>query len=1057
MYSFFGYPLTLKADEPNERSTATWMRKATGNYRIISPKIIMEMSEEKSKSISVSMTEAPAVISMKSDREVQLNGSCSVTSNDEFEPKPSGSSLSDVVHMQTRRKELRFGTWNVRSLFAKGKLQNLIEEAEALKMDLFGICETRWDGVGDTRIDGWRFMWSGGDVHAHGVGILMRDSVSRSVKGFWPVSKRVMMVKLSAKPIDICVLQVYAPTTDHSDEEVEEFYGDVARALKQVKSGEVVFVMGDLNAKVGSSSIDGIVGQFGLGYKNDRGARLVEFCEEHDMVITNTHFKQPARRLYTWKSPGDLHRNQIDYIIVNGRYKNAVKNVRTYPGADIYSDHNPVVADVCICLKKIKSSKPQSLRCDVAALRDKQMRDRFTVAVDNKFSMLAEPVEVVDKATSTEDQWSSFKATILEAAEDVLPKKRREAKKEWMTTEILDLMKDRKSYKDKDDVKYHELERVIKTKCNEAKEAWMEEQCEMIESMEECHNYSGVSKKVNELTGRKRRNHHGCIKNKSGDVLFEQEDIISRWNEYIEELYGDVNRAQSAPGLPSSLDGPPILIEEVRKALGKMKCGKAPGPDGLCVDFLKVLGDGAVLKLTDLCNAIYSSGRLPEEMKRSAFIALPKKVNASECKEYRTISLMSHTLKVLLKVLEERIKGRIDAELPPAQYGFRAGVGTRDAIVCLRNLCERCVEMQQNVFTCFIDYEKAFDRVQHEELMRVLGTIGIDGKDLRLLQNLYWEQEAGLRVDGQVHRWAKIEKGVRQGCVLSPALFNIYSEMVLRKIEGLPGISVGGRCINNIRYADDTVLIASTEADLQKLLDVVVDMGERVGLRLNVRKTKSMVFSKVSPAPRVNVSVRNEGIEQVDRFVYLGSIMTEDGRCEEEVKRRIGIAKSAFNSIKSLVCNRSLSFRIRLRMVKCYVLSTFMYAAETWTMNKKTRTTVNAFEMWTLRRMRRISYTDFKSNEKVLEEAGMRRRLLRDVAIRKLRYYGHVIRQESLTYDVLTGRISGKRARGRQRRKWTDDCKIWTGLRVIRDLISCARDRKRWNSMSANPRIEEGT
>ena len=126
---------------------------------------------------------------------------------------------------------------------------------------------------------------------------------------------------------------------------------------KNVASTDVMVVMGDMNAKIGKGSVDRYVGEFGLGERNDSGDRLLEFCIEKDLFVANTHFQQPARRLYTWKSPGDVYRNQIDYIMVRRRFSNSVKNCRTFPGADINSDHCLLVSKMNFRLKKIEKRK----------------------------------------------------------------------------------------------------------------------------------------------------------------------------------------------------------------------------------------------------------------------------------------------------------------------------------------------------------------------------------------------------------------------------------------------------------------------------------------------------------------------------------------------------------------------------------------------------------------------------------------------------------------------------------------------------------------------------
>ena len=201
---------------------------------------------------------------------------------------------------------------------------------------------------------------------------------------------------------------------------------------------------------------------------------------------------------------------------------------------------------------------------------------------------------------------------------------------------------------------------------------------------------------------------------------------------------------------------------------------------------------------------------------------------------------MSHVTKIILRILLMRARSRITPEIGMEQFGFVEDSGTRNAIFVIRMITERAVEMQKDVFMCFIDYTKAFDKVRHEQLFEELGKLDLYGKDLRLMQNLYWNQTACIRVDGKCSNYTRIERGVRQGCVMSPDLFNYYSELIfkLRELENEKGLRVGGCNITNIRYADDTVLMAESAEDLQRLLDVVVRESERKGLSINCSKTE---------------------------------------------------------------------------------------------------------------------------------------------------------------------------------------------------------------------------
>ena len=173
------------------------------------------------------------------------------------------------------------------------------------------------------------------------------------------------------------------------------------------------------------------------------------------------------------------------------------------------------------------------------------------------------------------------------------------------------------------------------------------------------------------------------------------------------------------------------------------------------------------------------------------------------------IALISHTSKVMLKILQARLQQYVNRELPDVQTGFGKVRGTRDQIANIRWIMEKAREFQENIYFCFIDYAKAFDCVDHNELWKILKEMGIPDHPICLLRNLYADQEATVRTGHGTTDWFQIGKGVRQGCILSPCLFNLYEVYVMRNAgleETQAEIKIAGRNINNLRYADDTTL-----------------------------------------------------------------------------------------------------------------------------------------------------------------------------------------------------------------------------------------------------------
>ena len=561
---------------------------------------------------------------------------------------------------------------------------------------------------------------------------------------------------------------------------------------------------------------------------------------------------------------------------------------------------------------------------------------------------------------------------------------------------------------------------------------------------------------VKELTDRKNEIKSGssCIKDKNGDMLFEKDQVAERWVEYISELYADDNRPEKE--IITEIEGPEILQSEVENAIKKLKSGKAPGIDEIRGEELKALDSTGIQIITELCNEIYNNGYVPRDLRHSLYIKIPKKSKTTECTEHRTISLMSHAIKVILQIIIQRNSNKIEREIGKTQSGFRPKKGTREGIFNLRMIFDKYTELDKNIYICFIDYEKAVHRVYHHKLMDTLKRINIDGKDMRVIQALYYDQVAAVRIEDGHSEEFKIKRGVRQGCILSLKLFNLYTENVFREIDNLDGVKIGGININNLRYADDTALLAESEEQLQRMVNEVNSKSEDYGLRMNVKKTKVMVVRRSQEETICNIFINGKKLEQVKSFKYLGQQITEDGKCEQEIRSRIEIARGNFIKMKDVFTSKKLKLTTRKCLLKCYVLSTLLYASETWTISGGMEDKINAFEMWLYRRMLKVSYQDHVTNEEILQRIQERPKLLTEMKRRKMLYLGHIIRGNEIQRDILGGMVEGTRKRGRPRISWFGDIVKWTGKTRV-ELMRAAQDRDKWRTMAAQVNKDNGT
>lgn len=278
-------------------------------------------------------------------------------------------------------------------------------------------------------------------------------------------------------------------------------------------------------------------------------------------------------------------------------------------------------------------------------------------------------------------------------------------------------------------------------------------------------------------------------------------------------------------------------------------------------------------------------------------------------------------------MIDRRLQKYLDGQIPLEQASFVQGRGTRDQIFNIKQIIEKAREFNITVFLCFINYSKAFDSVMWGHLWMVLKEIGVLDHLNMLICNLYEQSAAVVKLENNISKPFVIRKSVRQGCILSPRLFNVYGEYIMRRsldnFEG--GVSIGGKKISYLRYANGTTLIVANEAELKEVMERITNKSRALGLEINLAKTKLMMIDRGNLTQPEN---RLPNIQRVEEFVYLDSLVTAHGGSTKEIKGRIAIARNAMSNLEKIWKDYQISTNTKKKLVKSLIHPIFLYGAE---------------------------------------------------------------------------------------------------------------------------------
>ncbi|KAK3571553.1 hypothetical protein QTP86_013185 [Hemibagrus guttatus] len=555
------------------------------------------------------------------------------------------------------------------------------------------------------------------------------------------------------------------------------------------------------------------------------------------------------------------------------------------------------------------------------------------------------------------DDWETTTEVIRETGRKVLgvPSGRRKEDKEtwWWNEEVQDSIQRKRLAKKKWDMdrteenrqEYKELQCRVKREVSKAKQKAYDELYTRLDTRE-------GEKDLYRLARQRDRDGKDVqqvrvIKDRDGRVSTSEESVQRRWKEYFEELMNEENerekRVEGVNSVEQKVDK--IRKDEVRKALKRMKSGKAVGPDNIPVEVWKCLGEAAVEFLTSLFNRVLESEKMPEEWRRSVLVPIFKnKGDVQSCSSYRGIKLMSHTIKLWERVVEARLRKVV--EICEQQYGFMPRKSTTDAIFALRILMEKYRDGQRELHCVFVDLEKAYDRVPREELWYCMRKSGVAEKYVRVMQDMYERSRTVVRCAvGQTEEF-KVEVGLHQGLALSPFLFAIVMDQLSEEVRQESPWAM--------MFADDIVICSESREQVEENLERWRFALERRGMKVSCSKTEYMCVNEREGSGTVRL--QGEEVKKVQEFKYLGSTVQSNGECGKEVKKRVQAGWNGWRKVSGVLCDRKISARIKGKVYRTVVRVAMLYGLETVSLRQRQESELEVAELKMLRHTRNTSH-----------------------------------------------------------------------------------------------------
>jgi hypothetical protein len=917
-----------------------------------------------------------------------------VTTNFDTNKNIDKKNKKNIKHKKAREKlsSLTWATSNVRTLGFHAvqsidkRVQNqhfdkfplAVLEATNRNLELVCLQEVRYPEHGSFSKDGYTLHYSGlpiGYKRSHGVGILLTDELARGIAITKYISPRIMWIAGKFKGVDMAFFSAYAPTNMYSLEDKEMFYEQLEDQVKVVPRQYRKYMLfgADFNARIGSK-VPGLHdctrGNFIFGQSNENGELLLNFCERNGLFIANSTFD--AKMYGTWSHPRSSKWHTLDYQLVPYNHRGDVTNCAVDMNVDFMSDRNVVKMKIILNgVEKIRSTNvKKAIKKDYGRLQtDMDLRKLVGVELDNRLKevSISTPADII--------KVNSIISKVCNSLVPTLPKKRKNA--DWFDIsrkDIEKLLSERRearakcrlgSVTDADKTESKRLKALTQRKLRNMQNDFWDGVSSNVQLLEKKGDSKGYFKSLKIVYAHNKGNVPQVLEKLDGSLTTTPAENMARWVEHFTALLNQKGAVHPdiEKYLPDqcqiewSLDEP-FTVQEIVEAANMMGNDKAPGQYDVPIEpYNYSESDEIMVCITAMFNVCLETGVVVSEWKDVIIAVLFKKGRVVDCNNYRGLSLIAHIGKLLEKVLQFRGTELSEKRaIPESQFGFRANCSTVDAMFVSALVSSSAREKGIPLYKVYFDLTKAYDKVIRLILWMIMRRRGYPPKYIAVIISLHVGAMASVRIDGVFSDPFELECGLKQGSVVAPMLFNIYSgaftEAFHKRLtnEGVPIVyRVGGEVLNlqqlkakskvsnktltEFLYADDCQAMAIGHQNIQKMTDIYVDVSVVFGQDVAIKKTEAMAVQPrggVQVPPPV-ILIHGTAIKAVKEFKYVGRKENDEANMTSEVPVRCVNMCSAYNWGKDrLFQRREIRLRTKWAAFRAIVMTNITYGAPSW-------------------------------------------------------------------------------------------------------------------------------